>query len=265
MRRVRGLGPAAPGTQGVPCRLQPAPGASLMRVKPLITNANPVPDAAHGTLSARAADELATLVGPDGTPPPAAPRRSPRRGYLMAAVACGAAVAVGAVTLLSLPGDPAGPSGHQAARSSGPAGAGEGTDGGLSADEPYFGSTAELERAAHVIVRARLGSGHEETGGGVRTTVATAKVVATAKGETPGDAIRVSYTTPGSGPETAGLSAGKEYVLLLDKGEGGDYVLVNTTQGWYEVEGGAAVAAKDNGVALSPAVRKALRLAPRGR
>ncbi|QTD96818.1 hypothetical protein [Streptomyces cyanogenus] len=236
-----------------------------MRVKPLITNANPVPDTTHETLSARAADELATLVGPDGTPPPAAPRRAPRRGSLMTAMACVATVAIGAVTVFSLQSDPAGPGGHQAGRSSEPAGAGEGTDGGISADEPYFDSTAKLEGAATVIVRARLGSGHEETGDGVRTTVATAKVVATAKGETPGDAIRLSYTTPGSGPETASLTAGKEYVLLLDKGEGGSYVLVNTTQGWYEVEGGAAVAAKDNGVALSPGVRKALRLAARGR
>ncbi|MEU6593634.1 hypothetical protein ABZ923_31175 [Streptomyces sp. NPDC046881] len=235
-----------------------------MRVKPLITNANPVPDTARETLSARAADELATLVGPDGTPPPAAGRRAPRRGYLMAAVACGAAVAIGAVTLFGPQGDPAGPSGHLAGRGSEPAGASADTDGGISADEPYFDSTAELEGAANVIVRARLGSGHEETDGGVRTTVATAKVVATAKGRTPGDAIRVSYTTPGSGPETAGLTADKEYVLLLDRGEGGDYVLVNTTQGWYEVEGGAAVAAQDNGVALSPGVRKALRLAPQG-
>ena len=70
----------------------------------------------------------------------------------------------------------------------------------------------------------------------------------------------MAYATPGSGPETAGLGAGKEYVLLLEKGEGGRYFLVNTTQGWYAVEGGAAVAGKGNDVVLSPGVRKALRL-----
>jgi hypothetical protein len=236
-----------------------------MRVKSLIKNANPVPGPADETLSARAADELSALVGSDGATPPAAVRRSPRRGVLVAAVACGAAVAVAGVTFFGLRNDPAGSSGHQAGVSSEAAGPVEGTGGGLIADEPYFGSTAELEGAARVIVRARLGTGHEGTGADVGTTVATAEVVATAKGETPGDSIKLSYTTPGSGPETARLTAGKEYVLLLDKGEGGSYVLVNTTQGWYEVEHGAAVAAQDNEVALSPGVRKALRLAPRGR
>ncbi|MGR3937854.1 hypothetical protein [Streptomyces sp. BRA346] len=130
------------------------------------------------------------------------------------------------------------------------------------ADEPYFDSTARLESAANVIVRARLGAAGEEAVEDVRTTVATAKVVATAKGRTSGDSIQVAYTTPGSGPETAGLTAGKEYVLLLERGEGGRYVLVNTTQGWYAVDDGAAVPGKDNDVALSAGVRKALRLAP---
>ncbi|MFI0819758.1 hypothetical protein ACH4TX_26805 [Streptomyces sp. NPDC021098] len=223
-----------------------------MRVKALVKNANPVPDTAHEGLSRRAADELAALVGSGGAAPAAAPRRSSRRGFLVAAVAGGAAVAIGGVAFLGLQGDPAG-SGEKPGR------------GGL-ADEPYFGSTAGLEGRADVIVRARLGAGREETVDGVRTTVATATVVATAKGETSGDAIQVDYTTPGSGPETAGLRAGKEYVLLLERGDEGRYVLVNTTQGWYAVEGGAAVAGKDNDVALSRGVCEALRLdAPRGR
>lgn len=216
-----------------------------MRVKPLIKNANPVPGPAHEGLSERAAEELAALVGPGGATPAAAPRRSSRRGFVMAAVACGAAVAIGGVTLVGLRSDPAGPP------DAGP---------GVMVDEPSYGSTARLEGAADLIVRARLGAGHEETVDDVRTTVATAKVLATAKGETAGAAIQVAYTTPGSGPETAGLGVGKEYVLLLERGDGGRYFLVNTTQGWYAVEGGAAVAGKDNDVALSPGVRKALRL-----
>ncbi|UFR06065.1 hypothetical protein KBP30_34980 [Streptomyces sp. Go40/10] len=236
-----------------------------MRVKSLIANADPVPGTTEGTLSARAAEELSALVGPHGAPPPAPVRRSPRRGALVAVVACGAAAALAGVAFLSLHGDPAGPGGHRAGARSGPAGRGEAAGGGALADEPSFGSTAELERAADVIVRARLGAGHEETVDDVRTTVATAQVLATAKGRTPGDSVEVSYTTPGTGPETAALTAGKEYVLLLDKGEGGRYVLVNTTQGWYEVEGGAAVPAEGNRVALSPGVREALRLTARGR
>ena len=80
-----------------------------MREKPLIKNANPVPDPAHEGLSERAAEELAALVGPGGATPTAAPRRSSRRGFVLAAVACGAAVAIGGVTLLGLESDPAGP------------------------------------------------------------------------------------------------------------------------------------------------------------
>ncbi|MET9450884.1 hypothetical protein [Streptomyces cinerochromogenes] len=236
-----------------------------MRVKSLITNANPVPDTADETLSARAADELSALVGPHGATPPAAVRRSSRRGVLTAAVACAVTAVLAGVTVLSLHGDPAGPGGHRAGSRSGSAGPDEAAGGGALADEPSFGNTADLEGAADVIVRARLGAGHEETVDGVRTTVAPAQVLATAKGGTPGDSVEVSYTTPGTGPETAGLTAGKEYVLLLDKGEGGRFVLVNTTQGWYEVEGGAAVAAQGNRVALSPGVREALRLTARGR
>ncbi|GGW44916.1 hypothetical protein GCM10010503_22360 [Streptomyces lucensis JCM 4490] len=227
-----------------------------MRVKPLIQNADPVPHAARESLSARAAGELAALVGPDAAvPPPARPDGRPtRRGFLMAAVATGAAVAVGGTALFGLRGDPDGPGGR-------PTGPG----GGAVADEPYFGGTADLEGAATLIVRARLGAGHEETVEGVGTTVAPAKVVATAKGRVPGAEIQVFYTTPGSGPETTGFTAGQEYVLLLEEGAGGRYFLVNTTQGWYAVEDGAAVPGKDNRVALSPEVRRALRLAPRHR
>ncbi|QLH21027.1 hypothetical protein HYQ63_10705 [Streptomyces sp. Rer75] len=254
MQYVCGMGPAAPSPQSVPSCLRSARGVRVMRVKPLLKNANPVPDAAHEGLSARAADELAALVGPGGATAPAPARRSPRRGFLMAAVAGGAAVAIGGVTFFSLQNDPANPSTDPAS-----------PGGGAMADEPYFGSTARLEGAATVIVRARLGAGREETVDDIPTTVATAKVMATAKGEPSGDAIQVSYTTPGSGPETADLTAGKEYVLLLEKGDDGSYFLVNTTQGWYTVDDGTAVPARDNDVALSPGVRKALRLAPPSR
>ena len=128
-------------------------------------------------------------------------------------------------------------------------------------DEPCFDSTARLEGAAEVIVRVRLGAGREETAEGVRTMVATARVVATAKGgPAPGDTVRLSYTPPGSGPETAPLTAGKEYVLLLERGEDGTHFLVNTTQGWYAVEDGRALAGRHNRVALSPGVREAVRL-----
>lgn len=227
-----------------------------MRVKNRIRNANPVPGAASGELSDRATRELAELVGAVGAVgavPPAAARRPRRRGVLMAAAACGAAAVIGA-TVFTLQPDSTGPGSDPAGPVQGPGG------GGAAADEPYFDSTAGLEGAANVIVRARLGAGREETADGESTTVAPAEVLATAKGKPSGKAIEVSYTTPGSGPETAGFAAGNEYVLLLEKSEDGDYLLVNTTQGWYGVEDGAAVSGKDNDVDLSPGVRKALRL-----
>ncbi|MFE3741767.1 hypothetical protein ACFXP3_38405 [Streptomyces sp. NPDC059096] len=227
-----------------------------MRVKSMIRNVNPVPPPEPGELSPRAAAELAALVGPvdEGTRPlrTVAARRQPRRALLTAVVACAAAGVIGGATLLLLPGDPAGPG----------EGPGAGPGGGAVADEPYFGTTDRLEGVATVIVRARLGAGREEDTDDVRTTVATADVLATAKGSTPGDSIEVAYTTPGSGPETAGLTEGKEYVLLLEESGDGGYVLVNTTQGWYGVggDGRRAVAGNDNDVALSPGVLKALRL-----
>ena len=224
-----------------------------MRVKNRIRNANPVPAAAPGELSDRATGELAELVGSFDAAPPAAAQRPRRRGLLMAAAACGAAAVIG-TTVFTLQPDSTGPGSDPAGPVQGPGG------GGAAADEPYFDSTARLEGAANVIVRARLGDGREETADGESTTVAPAEVLATAKGKPSGKAIEVTYTTPGSGPETAGFTAGGEYVLLLEKSEDGGYLLVNTTQGWYGVEDGTAVSGKDNDVDLSPGVRKALRL-----
>lgn len=80
-------------------------------------------------------------------------------------------------------------------------------------------------------------------------------------GADPGRTVEVSYATPGAGPETAALTEGKEYVLLLDAQDDGRFTLVNTTQGVYEVNGGRAVAGPDNEVALSAGALKALRLA----
>ncbi|MFT9669180.1 hypothetical protein ACMZ5F_22860 [Streptomyces rhizosphaericola] len=216
----------------------------MMRVKSLVGAANPVPaperEQQPDGLSARALTELAALVG---TPTPsAAPRRTPRRRLLIAAGACtvaAAAVAVGVTAVLSGLEEPG---------------------GGPLADEPFYASTAELEEEADLIVLARLGAGREETADDSDRTVATAVVAATAKGADPGRTVEVSYTTPGSGPETADLTEGKEYVLLLDAQDDGRFTLVNTTQGVYEVNGGRAVAGADNDVTLSTGVLKALRL-----
>ncbi|MFE7479894.1 hypothetical protein [Streptomyces sp. NPDC057552] len=214
----------------------------MMRVKSLVRAANPLPASEAGqkgdALSDRARAELAALTG---TPTlPSASRRVPRRGLLVAAGACtAAAVIVGVVAVLNGPYEPG---------------------GGVLADEPFYASTAELEEAADLIVLARLGAGREETVDGIDRTTVTAAVAATAKGAAPGRTVEVSYTTPGSGPETADLAEGKEYVLLLDAQDDGRFTLVNTTQGAYGVDGGRAVAGADNDVVLSAGVLKALSL-----
>nr|WP_236070548.1 hypothetical protein [Streptomyces polyasparticus] len=211
-----------------------------MRVKSLIRNANPVPPPA-GPLSDRAARELAALVGPDTAPA----RRAPARGPRLALAVSAAAAVIAAALFFGLRGG------------DGPGEGGPG-GGGVMADEPYYGTTAELERAADVVLRVRLGAGRPVDDA---TTVAPARVLATGKGRAPDSPIEVAYSTPGTGPETAPLTAGEEYVLLLSLGEDGRYYLVSSVQGWYEVDGGRTVGDEDNAVRLSPGVREALGLA----
>ncbi|MEU2910318.1 hypothetical protein ACFYM3_24285 [Streptomyces massasporeus] len=214
----------------------------MNRTKSLIKHANPVPGSFAGEVSPRVVEQLTGMAA--GAPP-----RRPvwrRRGLLIAAglAAAGAGAAAVIVALNTGPGSP-GRSGM--------------------ADEVQYSSTTELENATDLIVRARLGTGHEETTDGYSKTIAEADVVATAKGAAPGRSIEVSYTTPGSGPETAALTEGREYVFLLEKEEGGDgYFLVNSTQGAYGIEAGRPVAGPDNDVTLSPGVLKALRLTGTG-
>ncbi|MEV7087677.1 hypothetical protein AB0O07_17540 [Streptomyces sp. NPDC093085] len=244
-----------------------------MRVKTLIRNANPVPPPKPGALSPRAAAELAALAGQAESPAGGRsggqgdrgadrPRttvvagRPSLRGFLLTAAACGVAVVVGGAALLLAPGGPA----DFADTGGGP--------GQIVIDQPYYETTARLEGAARVIVRVELGPGRAENPddpegtGGLPMTVAAARVVATGKGTVPGRSIEVAYMTPGTGPETPGLTAGREYVLLLKEDDDGRYGLVNTTQGWYGIDatGRRAVPGKENGVALSPGVLKALRL-----
>ncbi|WP_073951505.1 hypothetical protein [Streptomyces kebangsaanensis] len=218
----------------------------MINVKSLVTRANPLPDAASDGLSTRASEELTALLG--STPVTQRGPRVSRRGVLAGAVACTAAavVAVVAGAVLFPLGSPKEPE-----------------VAGRHADEPYYGTTAELENVADLIVRVRLGAGHEEPVDDTDMTVATARVTATAKGgDSSGGSIEVVYTTPGSGPETADLTAGKEYVLLLSTLDGERFFLVNTAQGAYRVENGHAVASDANDITLSPGVLKALRLTP---
>ncbi|MBB1247242.1 hypothetical protein GL263_27395, partial [Streptomyces durbertensis] len=147
----------------------------MTRVKRLIKHANPLP--APQPLSVRAAAELETLVGPAASSP--AP---PRRRLLVAAVASCAALAAGAAALLALHNGPTPPPGGSSATSPG------------LADEPYYSSPAELEGAADLIVRARLVNEREGRDVDLPVTVATAKVLATARGSAPTDPIELTYT-----------------------------------------------------------------------
>ncbi|MCK8433648.1 hypothetical protein G3I77_11545 [Streptomyces sp. D2-8] len=215
----------------------------MNRTKSLIKHADPVPGSFAGEASLRAVEQLTGRAA--GAPPQ---RRSAwrRRGLLVAAglAAAGAGVVAVVVALNGSPGSPGG--------------------SGM-ADEIQYSTTPELEDAAQLIVRARLGAGREETTDGYSKTIAEAGVVATAKGRAPGGSIEVSYTTPGSGPETAALAEGREYVFLLEKEEDGDgYFLVNSTQGAYGIEADRPVAGPANDVALSAGVLKALRLTGTG-
>ncbi|MFF3733079.1 hypothetical protein ACFYXM_22865 [Streptomyces sp. NPDC002476] len=214
---------------------------SAQGVASLIRHADPLPTgASEEGLSSRARGELGVLVG-EARPVPLA-RRPRRRGVLIGAVACGAAAVVAAVAVLAASG-PDEPS------------------GGLVADEPDYPSTARLEGAADLIVRAKLGEGTERTVDDITSTEAPAEVLATAKGTAPGGRVTVSYIPPGSGvSETAALEAGEEYVFLLERQDDGRFTLVNSAQGAYGVSGDRAVPAGDNAVKLSPGVLKALRL-----
>jgi hypothetical protein len=129
-----------------------------------------------------------------------------------------------------------------------------------AADEPYYDSTEALEGTADVIVRASIVSTRERMSNGFPETVATISITKVAKGDiATGGRMKVSYPTPCSGPDTpTGLSAGKEYVLLLVRFDNGGAGLVNTTQGYYRVLDGRAVADAQSPVELSPEVKRAL-------
>ncbi|MFI0729737.1 hypothetical protein ACH4S9_11985 [Streptomyces sp. NPDC021225] len=206
----------------------------MIRVKSLMQQANPVPEAVPEAAPEEAAE-------PSGW----APRR---RVLVLGGLAAALAVIITSIAVLGSRGggsdDPARPP--------------------VAADEPYYRTTGDLERSADVIVRARVAATRETDEDGFSETIATVRVVATGKGKPPGRTIQVSYPSPGaalpSGPE---LTPRHEYVLLLERMDDGKYALVNTTQGYYGIEAGHTEAGPDNDVALSEGVLKALGLAPR--
>ena len=213
----------------------------MSHVEQLLRAANPVPEDRTTALSARARAELDALV-------PGAPTAARRRNRPRALVLTGAAaLVVGAVVVGALVVAPA--------LTGGPPSSG-------TADEPFYGTTAELEGRAELIVRGTVTSAIDDQDAGYPRTVATVDVTAVAKGDVAaGSSMQVAYTTPGSGPESPeGLAVGGEYVLLLETIPGEPAVLVNTTQGYFTVTDGRAVPTDQNTVALEPATLAALGL-----
>ncbi|MES4904862.1 MULTISPECIES: hypothetical protein [unclassified Streptomyces] len=201
----------------------------MIRVKSLMQQANPVPET-----------ESQEPVRPSE-------RRVRRRGLVVSGAAVAVAVAA-VVTLVTVFGSQGGGPGGRPAEPP-------------AADEPYYVTTGDLERHADVVVRARVAATHETDEDGVPETTATVRVVATGKGKSPGRTIQVSYPSPDVGlPAGPELTVRHEYVLLLERLDGGRYVLVNTTQGYYGIEAGHAEAGPDNDVALSDGVLGALGL-----
>jgi hypothetical protein len=221
----------------------------MRKIRKLLMEANPVPERRTDELTERAQRELADLTGssaPPGPPQNGHPTQSrhpwqSRRRWVPAVAAAAVVLAglgVGAAVLLNQDGPP--PS---------------------SSDEPYYSSTEALEGRADAIVRGTITQATDDDRNGYPETVATVDVRSVAKGSPlPGQPLRISYTTPGSGPESADLKVRGEYVFLLELDPAGPAHLVNSTQGWFRVDGGKAVAAPDNDVYLSPAVLKSLGL-----
>jgi hypothetical protein len=214
---------------------------TMRQTRKLPMEANLVAEERTNEVSERAQREPAD---PSGTSALAGPgeNRLPRRGRrvraLAAAVVILAGLGVGVAVLRNQVGSPPG-----------------------SSDEPYFASTEALEARADAIVRGTITQAAEEESNGYPETIATVAVRSVAKGSpVPRQSLQISYTTPGSGPESASLKVRGEYVFLLELGPDGMAYLVSSTQGWFRVDGAKVVAAPDNDIDLSPAVRGLLGL-----
>ncbi|WP_421742887.1 hypothetical protein [Cellulomonas sp.] len=128
------------------------------------------------------------------------------------------------------------------------------------ADYPSYGTTAELEGSADLLVRGTFTALEDDDTEGYPRTVATVDVVATAKGDaTPGSPLEIAYTRCDDAVRL-GLEIGDEYVLLLSDPDNALPTPVNISQAFYAVEDGRAVATPDNPVELAPATLQALGL-----
>ena len=124
-----------------------------------------------------------------------------------------------------------------------------------AADYPSYGTTAELEESADLIVRGAFTALVDDDTEGYPRTVATVDVAASAKGDAAaGSALAIAYTRCDDAVQLD-LEVGDEYVLLLaDPGDGFPPTPVNIAQAFLAVEGDHVP------VALDPATLRALGL-----
>ena len=129
------------------------------------------------------------------------------------------------------------------------------------ADYPSYGTTAELEDSADLIVRGTFTALADDDTEGYPRTVATVDVAASAKGDaTPGSTLEIAYTRCDDAVQL-GLEVGDEYVILLsDPADDALPTPVNISQAFHAVEDGHAVTTPGNPVELDPATLRALGL-----
>lgn len=129
------------------------------------------------------------------------------------------------------------------------------------ADYPSYGTTAELEASADLVVRGTFTELADDDTAGFRRTVAVIDVAATAQGDAaPGSELEIAYTRCDD-VEQLGIEVGDEFVLLLaDPGDDAPATPVNIDQGFYRVEGDRAVASPDNAIELEPGTLRVLGL-----
>ncbi|WP_421735374.1 hypothetical protein [Cellulomonas sp.] len=129
------------------------------------------------------------------------------------------------------------------------------------ADYPSYGTTAELEDSADLIVRGTFTALEDDDTEGYPRTVATVDVVATAKGDAaPGSTLDLAYTRCDDAVQL-GLEVGDEYVILLsDPADDALPTPVNISQAFHAVDDGRVVTTPGNPVELGTTTLHALDL-----
>lgn len=129
----------------------------------------------------------------------------------------------------------------------------EGTWGARQlAEEPYCGTTTELENAADPIFRTPLGADREKSADGVDETVVTAQVTAAAKGDEPTEGTSKSFPRRPVPAPSRPTGRRQEHVLLLSTIDGGRLTPGQHGPGHVPGDDGHVVASDGNAIVLNP-------------